>query len=70
MTSLSNIILVKIIWIGVVVVLCSLPNDISGDISPEELRAVAYDNARQGVPVYQVVSLKSLLGIVGCYSYF
>jgi predicted DNA binding CopG/RHH family protein len=37
--------------------LCSLPNDITGDISPEELRALAYDSAKQGLSIQQIVSL-------------
>ena len=36
---------------------CSLPNDITGDISPEELRALAYDSAKQGSSIQQIVSL-------------
>jgi nucleoporin-like protein 2 len=34
-----------------------LPNDISGDVSPEELRALAYDSAKQGLSLHQIVSL-------------
>ncbi|CAK9228023.1 unnamed protein product [Sphagnum troendelagicum] len=31
-----------------------LPNDISGDVSPEELRALAYDSAKQGLSLHQI----------------
>ncbi|KAG0558815.1 hypothetical protein KC19_10G057300 [Ceratodon purpureus] len=32
-----------------------LPNDITGDISPEELRALAYSNAKQGASTQQII---------------
>lgn len=46
--------------------LCSLPNDITGDISPEELRALAYDSAKQGMPFQQIVSILLHLAYWGC----
>lgn len=38
-----------------------LPNDITGDISPEELRALAYDSAKQGLPIQQIVQKEQSL---------
>ncbi|XP_024380686.1 zinc finger CCCH domain-containing protein 46 [Physcomitrium patens] len=32
-----------------------LPNDICGDVSPEELRALAYDSGKQGLPFQEIV---------------
>lgn len=34
---------------------CSLPCDVSGDISYEELRAMAYEEAKRGVPLQSIV---------------
>ena len=33
----------------------SLPNDIAGDVSFEELRAYAYDAGKQGMPLQSLV---------------
>lgn len=38
-----------------------LPNDITGDISPEELRALAYDSAKQGLSIQQIVQKEQSL---------
>lgn len=38
-----------------------LPNDITGDISPEELRALAYDSAKQGSSAPQIVQKEQSL---------
>lgn len=44
---------------------CSLPCDIVGDISYEELRAVAYDDAKRGTNLQAIVSfLPSLLLLI------
>lgn len=36
----------------------SLPNDVLGDVSFEELRAYAYDSGKQGVPLQSLVCRK------------
>jgi hypothetical protein len=45
----------------------SLPNDIVGDVSPEELRAMAYDGAKQGLSLKDVVSFVSVFYLTLMY---
>lgn len=42
----------------------SRPCDIVGDISYEELRATAYDDARKGLPLTAIVSLTNFFPLV------
>lgn len=48
---------------------CSRPCDISGDVSYEELRAAAYEDAKRGLNLQAIVKILPVFDI-SCLNYF